>query len=214
MEQGKRAEDELLKELERFLSSIAAKLEKEHDPTKRFLRLVAALNTWFESRGLGRLIVTGGFAVELYTGTVYRTLDVDLIVEGGAAVRLLQAVLERLGERIGRGYLLRWAPLALKSIDIVSTVYSKPARPVKLCIEPEGCVYLEPPEELIVTYLAAWKYWGSTVDRDKALWLYAAWVERLDKEYLKRRAREEGVEDFLQEIERLVEDALRRGLEH
>ncbi|WP_317895349.1 hypothetical protein [Pyrofollis japonicus] len=40
------------------------------------------------------------------------------------------------------------APLALKSIDIVSTVYSKPARLVKLCIEPEGCVYLEQPEEL------------------------------------------------------------------
>ncbi len=35
--------------------------------------------------GIGRIVVTSGFAVEIYTGRVYRTMDIDVIVEGEKA---------------------------------------------------------------------------------------------------------------------------------
>ena len=180
------------------------------DETRRYLRLLAWLNTWLESRGLGRIVITGGFAVEVYTGRTYRTRDVDVIVEGAA--RLVEALLSRFSDRIGRGYLPRIEELELKSIDIVSTVYSKPAPPVKLVVD-DTHVYLEPPEELVVTYLAAWRYWGAAEDRDKALWILAVWYDRLDMDYLRARARSEGVEAELEELLSLVRAELdgRRG---
>jgi len=189
-----------------FESRILPRLRRASDETERFLILLAWLNTLLEERGLGRIIVTGGFAVEVYTGRTYRTMDVDIIVEGREAATLLEQFLGMVGERIGRGYLPRTSIIALKSIDIVGTVYRKQLKPVKLKVNSYH-VYLEPPEELIVTYLAGWKYWGSTEDRDKALWLLAAMTEHLNMNHLRRRAREENVEDRLEQLIKLLEEA-------
>lgn len=65
-------------------------------------------------------------------------------------------------------------------------------------------VYVDPPEELIISYLAGWKYRGATEDRDKAIWLYIVLKDMLDKEYLYTRAREEDVVDKLKFLEELV----------
>ncbi|KSW10793.1 hypothetical protein CF15_07955 [Pyrodictium occultum] len=185
------------------------RLRLQRDETRRFLLLLAWLNTRLEEEGLGRIIVTGGFAAEVYTGRVYRTMDVDVIVEGRAALLVLEALLRRVAEPLARGYLPRDEALAVKSVDIVSTVYSRPAPPVKLVVDGYH-VYIEPPEEILVRYLAGWKHWGSTEDRDKALWIYTVWRDRLDWGYLVRRAREEGVEDKLRELAGLVERARSR----
>jgi hypothetical protein len=67
-------------------------------------------------------------------------------------------------------------------------------------------VYVEPVEELVITYLAGWRFRESTEDRDKAYWLYALWGERIDHEYLESRAVEEGVYDYL----RALQDMLKR----
>ncbi len=167
---------------------------------------MAWLNTEFEERGLGRIIITGGFAVEIYSGRVYRTMDVDVIAEGKAC-EVLEAMLSRIGERIGRGYLLKDEVLEFKSIDIVSGVYNRELEPVKLQVN-SHYIYLDPPEELIVTYLSGWKYWEATEDRDKALWLLAAAKPILNEEMLNKIARERGVWDKLNELQAILKEAL------
>jgi len=181
-----------------FSESVLPRLQRVAEETRRFLYFVAWLNSFVEGRGLGRVVVTGGFAVEVYTARVHRTMDVDVIAEGRAA-ELLERFLARFSERIGRGFLPSYEVLSLKSIDIVSSVYARRREPTVL--EVEGLrVYLDPVEDLVATYLAGWKFWGSTEDRDKALWLLAVWLDRLDRRYLEELCREYEVTDKLEEL--------------
>jgi len=184
-----------------FESTVLPRLLSISEDTKRYLVFTAWLNTFLEERGLGRVIITGGFAVEVYTGRVYRTMDVDVIVEGSS--RVVELFLEKFSERIGRGYLPVYDVLALKSIDVVSTVYTRRKSPVKILVE-ELYVYLDPVEDLIAVYLDGWKYWGSTEDRDKALWLLYTWRDKLDWSYLEVVCRERSVLDKLEELKQLL----------
>ena len=188
-----------------FEKEILPKLKEITEETKRYLYLIAWLNTKLEGGGLGRIIITGGFAVEVYTGRIYRTMDVDVIVEGINAGSLVERFLEKFSEKIARGFLPKYELLQLKSIEVVSVVYGRKSQPTKLVVG-DFHVYVEPVEELVITYLAGWKFWESTEDRDKAYWLYALWRERIDHEYLESRAVEEGVYDYL----RALQDMLKR----
>jgi len=173
---------------------------------------MAWLNNELEQRKLGRIIITGGFAVEVYTGRVYRTMDVDIIVEGEAC-DILEEMLSRIGERIGRGYLLKYEELELKSIDIVSAVYGKKLSPVKLQVNGLH-VYLAPPEVLIATYLAGWKFWRATEDRDKAMWLLAATKPILNTDVLNRLAEENNVADKLEELVNMLGKLMEKNREN
>jgi hypothetical protein len=194
--------DKVVSEMLRvFEDKILPRLISISEETKRYLLFTAWLNSFLEEQGLGRVIVTGGFAVEVYTGRVYRTMDVDIIVEGSS--RLIEEFMEKFSERIGRGYLPLYDVLSLKSIDIVSTAYTRRRSPVRIIVE-EFHVYLDPVEDLVAVYLEGWKYWGSTEDRDKALWLLYVWSSRIDWSYLEELCREKGVLDKLMELKQLL----------
>jgi hypothetical protein len=188
-----------------FEKEILPRLKEITEETKRYLYLIAWLNTKLEGGGLGRIIITGGFAVEVYTGRIYRTMDVDVIVEGINAGSLVERFLEKFSEKIARGFLPKYELLQLKSIEVVSVVYGRKSQPTKLVVG-DFHVYVEPVEELVITYLAGWRFRESTEDRDKSYWLYALWRERIDHEYLESRAVEEGVYDYL----RALQDMLKR----
>jgi hypothetical protein len=193
---------ELMREFE---GSVLPKLNTIVEDTKRYLYFIAWLNTFIEGRGLGRVVITGGFAVEVYTGRVYRTMDVDVVVEGCSDV--VEGFIRRFSEKIGRGYLPTYEVLSLKSIDIVSTVYTRRKGPTKLYVD-DLYVYIEPVEDLITTYLSGWKYWGSTEDRDKVIWLLITWRDRLDWDYLNSICVEKGVMDKLKELMELISTSL------
>jgi hypothetical protein len=163
------------------------------------LELVAEANAFLEECGLGRVIVVGGYAVELYSGGAYRTGDVDVIVEGGGALlKRALGLIEEWRERV-------WVHRALSyAIDIVGSHYSKPKQPVTLEVGGKR-VYVEPPEECIVSALAACVYWGSDLDCEKAAMVMAAQWDAIDWEYLERRCAEEGVAGKLAEVKRVVE---------
>ena len=184
-----------------FEKSILPRLLSISEETKRYLVFTAWLNTLLEEKRLGRIIITGGFAVEVYTGRVYRTMDVDVIVEGSS--RVVELFLEKFSEKIGRGYLPTYEILSLKSIDIVSTVYARRRGPVKLLVE-EFYVYLDPVEDLVAVYLSGWKFWGSTEDRDKAIWLLYTWRDKIDWKYLEEICKEQSVIDKLEELKQLI----------
>ncbi len=171
------------------------------DETEAVLRFLAWLNGVVSKLG-GRIIITGGFAAEVYSGRAYRTLDVDVIVEGGPrVVRLVEELLRRLGDKPAREYLVAGLP---KAIDIVAVTAGR-RRLVEL-ETPEGIVYIESPEDTIAAYLRGWKYWGSLEDRDKALAVLTAWLDKLDLDYLRELAEKDGT---LGELQRLLEEARR-----
>jgi len=184
-----------------FEEKILPRLLTTSDEAKRYLLFTAWLNSFLEERGLGRVVITGGFAVEVYTGRVHRTMDVDVIVENTS--RVVEEFLEKFSERIGRGYLPVYEVFSLKSIDIVSTTYTREKSPVRVLVE-EFYVYLDPVEDLIAVYLEGWKYRGAIEDRDKALWLLYTWSSRLHWEYLEELCREKGVLDKLGELRGLL----------
>lgn len=193
---------ELMKEFE---GSVLPKLNTIVEDTKRYLYFIAWLNTFIEGRGLGRVVITGGFAVEVYTGRVYRTMDVNVVVEGCSDV--VEGFIRRFSEKIGRGYLPTYEVLSLKSIDIVSTIYTRRKEPTKLYVD-NLYVYIDPVEDLITTYLSGWKYRGSTEDRDKVVWLLITWRDRLDWDYLNNVCVEKGVMDKLKELMELISTSL------
>jgi len=200
--EGSKAEvvDELLRDFNRPL------IGSEPDEARRYLRLFAWLNTWLEKNGFGRIIITEGFVVEVYTGRAYRTMDVDVIIEGVEATRIIEEFLGRTAERLGRGYLPYAEAISVKSIDIVSVIYDRELKPVKLMVNDEY-VYLEPPEELLLRYLATWKFWGSTEDRDKAIWLYYIWRDRMNLDYVARKSRLGDMYDKLVELQDIISSA-------
>lgn len=204
-EEGVKAEEVVRKLLQQY-PQLLKELEEVADETERYATLVAWMNKAFEEGGIGFIVVTGGFAVEIYTGRIYRTMDVDVICSNLTTAKALEDFLKGVGERVGRGYLPKH-PLHLKSIDIVANYYDRSVPPVKLWVRGLP-LYLDPPEYLITTYLAGWKFWESSEDRDKALWLLVALRDVIDRNLLKNLARRGGVEDALKELEKLAEKVL------
>jgi len=189
---GESLERELAEEIRRALASGSV------------LEVLAAVNTFLEERNLGRLIIVGGFAVEIYSGGAYRTGDVDVVVEGAAD--LLRRALGLLEEWRSRVWVYRGLEYA---IDVVSRSYGRPKAPVRLTVDGKA-VYVEPPEESVVSCLNACVYWQSDLDCEKAAMVMAAQWDRLDWEYLERRSREEGtlakLEELRRQVERVVEE--------
>ncbi len=118
------------------------------DRREPFLYLIALINEFLEERGLGRAIIVGGYAVELYTGGAYRTGDVDIVVEG--AVDVVKEALNLLGRRVGRMWVLDVEGLAAKAVDIASRLYDRPKPPVEVRVEGLKA-YVEPPEEAVIS---------------------------------------------------------------
>ncbi len=196
----------IINKLKDELGSIINTIRNFSNETKRYSYFIAWLNTNIEAHGLGRVIVTGGFAVELYTGRVYRTMDIDLICEGRSSF-IIEELLKGMSERIARGFLLLIEGLDTKSIDIVSTIYSKDIPPIRVKVN-DYYLYIEPPETLITTYLAGWKFWNSSEDRDKALWLIASTKPILNAKLLRDLAKKNRVDDKLEELLRLIKEHL------
>ncbi len=184
-----------------FEEEVSSELAREPDSTTRILIFLSWLNEYLEARGIGRVILVGGFAVEVYTGSTYRTLDVDIVVTGG--IDLVKSFLDAIADRVGRTWVPRLRPLAERGIDLVGTVPTGKRRPVELVVRGRR-LYVEAPEDLIVKSLAGWKFWNSGMDRDKAILLLRALRGRLDLDFLRRRAKEEGVLDLLEEAEGLA----------
>ena len=163
--------------------------------------LLSWLNDELTKRGLGRIIIVGGFAAEIYSARAYRTGDVDLIVEGD--VNFVREFLKAVSDVGLRIYLLKFPQFTEKGIDIVADRYEKQKKAVELKIKGRT-IYIIPPEEVVISSLAAWKFWNSLEDRDKAYLVYAAQRELIDHDYIRKRAAEEGVEKELDEMVRFV----------
>jgi len=206
MQQRRDNSEDIVSGFKDQFTSFIGKLSCIRDITTRFLMLVAFINNFLEEHALGKVIVSRGFAAEFYSGGGYRTLDVDIIVEGKPeTANLLRKLLKSIGYvESGRFYISTLSSLVDKALDIVGTIYDKRKPPLKIRIN-NYRVYMVPPEEAIIYALAAAKFWSSASDFERAVLVYAAQKENLDITYLRTRAVEENVKDYLDKVLELVE---------
>jgi len=168
--------------------------ELKGSETDRFLKFLAIINTFLEEKRLRRIIIVGGFAAEIYSGRSYRTGDVDIIVEGDA--ELVRKTLSKVSDLGSRIMLPRIREISEKGIDIVSNVCDRKREPRRLVIDGKYSVYIIPAEEFILTYLEGWKVCDSTEDKMKAVLVYCAQKETIDKDYLEKEAKSNDVYDY------------------
>lgn len=180
---------------------------KEEIDTRKFMVFIGSLNKFFEDKNIGRIIVVGGFAVEIYTGRGYRTADIDIITEGYGSDTLTDKILRKLGyDKEGRTYIIETGELLSKAVDIVGILYDKPKQPIKWMLDKKDYYfYIIPPEEAIVSSLASAKFWNIGIDYERAAMIYVAQKDNMDIEYLLRRADKENVRDFLDKIVKMIQ---------
>lgn len=207
---SKRLARRILDEVGRVLDRIG-ELERPED---RFAALLATVNRVLEEAGAGRVVVVGGFALELLTGGAMRTLDVDFIVEGFEAFNALEEALRLLstggGVRSARGPVLSLRGVE-KALDLLGSRYKPEFPPLRVDVPGFGWFYLEAPEQLLLRYLREWSYWGTREARARVLLLLGVLGDRMDLEKVERIAGREGPEpvEKLGEAVRLLR---RRGL--
>ncbi|MEW6592207.1 MAG: hypothetical protein AB1305_00740 [Candidatus Hadarchaeota archaeon] len=152
------------------------------------------LITAFLSERLGGdFIIVGGLATSVYSLGAYRTLDADVVCAGD--LQKVKEGLELLGFKRNRVW---WHEEADYAIDIVSG-----HAPEKTEIfEVDGYkIRVASPEDVLVNDLAGYKFWGERLDFDRALLVFKAQKDRIDKDYARKRARAKEVEDVFKEME-------------
>ena len=172
------------------------------------LGFLARVNGRLESEGVGRVVIVGGFAAELYSGGAYRTGDIDVIIDSrnpGRAMDILNEELTAVGAR-REGRVWVSDSFGVLALDVVGVTY---VGRVKVLRVGDGHVYVESPEDNVVTSLNACVYWSSDADCERAAAVLAAQWDNVDWNYLIDRASREGVLDKLNEIRKAIEDRLR-----
>lgn len=143
----------------------------------------------------GKLVLVGGFAVGVYTRGQYITGDVDTACTISDEVK---AKLRKLGfKQVGRH--LAYPELNYMIEIPTGWIGKRKVVPIRIAGYEVDIIS---PEDLIVDRLCAYKFWESQTDFAQAAMILAAQRERVDKAYLRMRAREDGVEDSYRKLEK------------
>lgn len=165
----------------------------EPDYLRKKLKFVAQLTERLRPENVAPILV-GGTALEFYTFGGYESMDVDLVISGRErAARVLE---EEFGfQREGRHWYNEDLDIAIEIPDHVLAGSREKVVPVIV----EGKVlYVIGVEDLIVDRLAAAKFWKVEADAEWAAALLTLHGDKIDWEYLRKRAQEENVVDFLE----------------
>ncbi len=152
-------------------------------------RILAEISEKFPEKK--KPILVGGSAVEFYTRGTCRSLDIDLLADRDSLGR----VLEEMGfSKIGRHWFY--------TKDIGIEIVGDPAegQRVNEILHEGKLIRVLSIEDLIVDRLNACKHWKSQYDCEQAQVLVGAYLDKLDKEYLKKRMKEEDLETDLIKI--------------
>ncbi len=170
-------------------------LKKEPNEFKRKLLLIGYFFDRLARNGVTSFLV-GGQAVEVYTAGQFVTGDIDITVsDRDKAEKLLS---QMSFAREGMIWLNKDLGMA------VQIVASYPSRTkMARTIEVEGSeVRIVGVEDLIIDRLVAAKYWRSNpkLDTEQATVLLSVFRNNIDRVYLRKRALEERVRDYLNQI--------------
>lgn len=168
------------------------------DRAERTLRTAAVVAEALKRAGDEPVLVGGG-AVEVYTRAAYTTRDLDFVA---STTEETEDALGSLGfERRGRHWLH-------EELGIVLELPGSTLAPARAdSIDVDGLqLQIISVEDLIVDRLASWKYWGWDPDAAATVLLLALHPDR-DEARLRERAAEEDVEDALELLRPLAEEA-------
>lgn len=172
------------------------RLRKEENLFKKSALFAGYLFDILSKKNVDAYLV-GGTAVAFYTSGQFTTGDIDITVtDTEKTVKLLQ----QMGfEKTGRIWLNQKLTLA---IDIVDTSPSSKAKARTILIE-RFQIKVVGVEDLIIDRLVAAKYWRNNpkYDIEQATVLFKAYLNSIDKQHINQLAREQHVDDYLQEIE-------------
>lgn len=139
-----------------------------------------------------RPIIVGGSAVEFYTRGRFETRDFDVIGD----YKKLEKYLTLKGfEKEGRHY--------YKHGIVIEIVASSTSERVKTIVIGKRKMRIISLEDLIVDRLNACVHWKSMRDCEQAEFLFGFYKKKLDRKYLRERAKEEGVYNELTRISKL-----------
>jgi hypothetical protein len=173
-------------------------IRRIEDPVKRRATFIAILSREMTLRGERVPVVVGGEAVELYTQGSYTTGDIDIKSPHAATVSILK----------GWGFSKKGRTWFNKELDIyVDWVGSSleegeeaESRVTTIKVARGLEIRVISIEDLVIDRLNAAKWWG---DVDSLMWARVLLnvkkrsKGKIDRAYLKKRAREETVADFL-----------------
>lgn len=173
------------------------------EPAERSVKVAATIAEALRTIDQDPILV-GGAAVEFYTQGGYSTSDIDMIAEGGPALR---KIMEQLGfKRQGKDFLNE----ELKIYVEFPGRHLKPTEVTRTIQLEDQTLSIISPEDLVVDRLCAFKYWKSAIDGINALLLLEN--EEMDEGHLSQRVREERVMDALQVVLKVRENVIRKKL--
>jgi hypothetical protein len=175
----------------RNAQSVVPRLRKEPDELARKMLLIGYLTERLEKDKPESVYLVGGQAVETYTAGQFRTGDIDIVTPDSKAAG---EILKRIGfERKGMIWLNKDLGLAIHIVGL----FAQNSEKARIIHAGPYKVRIVGIEDLIVDRLAAAKFWNSQVDLEQATALWKGFRKQIDLQYLRRRARQEKVEDVL-----------------
>jgi len=175
----------------RNAQSIVPRLRKEPDELARKMLLIGYLTERLEKKNPESVYIVGGQAVETYTAGQFRTGDIDIVTPDSKGAG---EILKRIGfEREGIIWLNKTLGFAIHIVGL----FAKNSEKARIIHAGPYKVRIVGVEDLIVDRLAAAKFWNSQVDLEQAKALWKGFRKQIDRQYLRKRARDEKVEDVL-----------------
>ncbi|GAB4540168.1 MAG: hypothetical protein Fur0020_09220 [Thermodesulfovibrionia bacterium] len=177
------------------------KLTSIEDPVKRRAFFIGILSEEMKKRGGSPPIVVGGIALEIYTQGGYTTGDIDL----KADKELLEEVLsEWKFVKSGRVWFNEVLDIYIDWLGSSLDEGDEAEKRANIIILEEGReIKIISIEDLIIDRLNSYRRWK---DEDSLIWakvlvkVKEATGESIDKEYLQKRAQEEGLDDLIKDI--------------
>ena len=175
----------------RNAQSVVPRLRKEPDELVRKMLLIGYLTERLEKKKPESVYIVGGQAVETYTAGQFRTGDIDIVTPDSKGAG---EILKRIGfEREGMIWLNKALGLAIHIVGL----FAKNSEKARIIYAGPYKVRIVGIEDLMVDRLAAAKFWNSQVDSEQATALWKGFRNQIDLQYLRKRAKDEKVEDLL-----------------
>lgn len=179
-----------IKELER--------IKKSKTGLEKLILFMGWLTKKFKETALPPPVLVGGSAVEVYTFGYYTSGDIDLVSERKDKIReiLLQTGLFK---EIGRFFVSEELELF---VEIPAETLAGSREKLRKIAIPEEDLefYIIGLEDLTVDRLCACLYWKSQNDCLQAKYLITKFRSEIDWQYLREKAKSEGIDDLLEKI--------------
>ena len=165
------------------------------DPTKRKIRFLALLTASLP-KNEPKPILVGGSAVEVYLDGVLRTGDMDIVYRIAELKKILKAWHFKTSSYL-RNYVNEDLVLA---VDLVGEKLDGSYDKLFTITTGYGIARIIGVEDLILKRLASAKFWNVSTDMEQSYLLAKSQENSIDWGYLETRAKEENVEDYLDQL--------------